>query len=374
MVAHYPRHRHEIHLDPYRRGRKDTRNDHVGRRRCGFGSDFLGEEGIDAGGLAKEFFELVTKEIFDADNVLWLSANAENQMAMRINPASKLSCPEDHLVYFRFLGRMMGRAMFGGYFIGGHMVQYLYKHILGWPVTFADLENVDSELYSTLKNVMEMDKDQVEYLCCDFTVTEERMGAKEVVELIDNGKDVNLTGDNRVEYLEEYMKYAMLGRIKLQLTELLLGFYDVVPQTLLTVFDFQELELVLCGLPEIDLADWRKHTIYKGTFEREKGNHRVCKWFWDVVEHDFDRETKARLLQFVTGTSGVPTRGFEVLQGGDGNIKKFTIQGVALKTALFPRAHTCFNRIDLPMYNSKTDLREKLKIAVTKCGTGFTME
>jgi len=336
--------------------------------------DFLGEQGIDAGGLAKEFFELVTREIFDADNGLWLSANAENQMAMRINPASELSCPEDHLVYFRFLGRMMGRAMFGGYFVGGHMVQHLYKHILGWPVTFNDLEYVDGELYKTLKNLMEMDSDEVEHIGYDFTVTEERMGEKRVIELVEGGEQKELNGENRVEYLEAYLRYVMLDKVKLQLTELLLGFYDVVPQTLLTVFDFQELELVLCGMPEIDLKDWRENTVYTGTFKNEGGKHKVCRWFWEVVRDEFDREMKARLLQFVTGTSGVPTRGFEVLQGGDGNIKKFTIQGISLKDAMFPRAHTCFNRIDLPMYRSKQALSEKLKIAVTTCATGFTIE
>lgn len=69
--------------------------------------EFLGEMGIDAGGLAREFYELVTQSIFDADTGLWLS-NSTNQMAMRINPASEISCPEDHLIYFRFLGRVMG--------------------------------------------------------------------------------------------------------------------------------------------------------------------------------------------------------------------------------------------------------------------------
>jgi len=336
--------------------------------------DFLGEEGIDAGGLAKEFFEEVTREIFDADNGLWLTGNQENQMCMKINPASGVSCPEDHLVYFRFLGRMMGRALFGGYFVGGHMVQYMYKHILGWPVTFGDLENVDSELYNNLKSLMEMPEDQVEYIGYDFTATEEVLGVKKVVELVENGANIDLNGENRAEYLEAYLRYAMLDRIKLQVTELLLGFYDVVPETLLTVFDFQELELTLCGLPQIDIDDWKLNTLYTGIFEKDKESNVVCRWFWDVVRNDFDREMKARLLQFVTGSSGVPTRGFEVLQAGDGNIKKFTIQGVALKDAMYPRAHTCFNRIDLPNYKSKKDLAEKLRLAVSTSATGFYME
>ena len=49
--------------------------------------EFIGEMGIDAGGLAREWFELVTKEFFKPDMGLWLSS-AGNQMCMEINPAS----------------------------------------------------------------------------------------------------------------------------------------------------------------------------------------------------------------------------------------------------------------------------------------------
>ena len=99
---------------------------------------------MDAGGLAREWFELVSKKLFDPDFGLFLPS-ATNQMAMRINPDSELACPEDHLIYFRFLGRVMGKALFDGQLIAGHMVRHLYKHILGWPVMFEDLEIPDEE-------------------------------------------------------------------------------------------------------------------------------------------------------------------------------------------------------------------------------------
>jgi E3 ubiquitin-protein ligase NEDD4 len=62
------------------------------------------------------------------------------------------------------------------------------------------------------------------------------------------------------------------------------------------------------------------------------------------------------------------------LQGNDGNIKKFTIHGVDRETSVFPRSHTCFNRIDLPNYTSRKELHDKLKTAVTMCAVGFDME
>jgi len=335
--------------------------------------EFMGEVGVDAGGLAREWFQLVTEQIFDPDNGLWLSGDG-NQMNMRINPASEVSCPEDHLVYFRFLGRVMGKALFDQRLVSGHMTRHMYKHMLGWPVTFADLELVDEEYYQQLKKITEMDPSQVEFLCLDFTTQEDVLGVKKTVELIPDGANVEVTTDNLPEYLEACLKYRMLDRTKPQMTELLLGFFDVIPEPLLTVFDFQELELLMCGLPTIDVDDWMANTNYTGDYEQKRASHKVVRWFWDIVRDDFDHEMRARLLQFVTATSGVPSRGFSVLQGNDGNIKKFTIHGVDPKTYQYPRAHTCFNRIDLPTYGSKKLLAERLKLAVTTSATGFDIE
>lgn len=332
--------------------------------------EFIGEEGIDAGGLAREWFQLVTEEIFDPDMGLWQSS-AGNQMSMQINPASEISCPEDHLNSFRFLGRVMGKALFDRQLVAGHMVRYLYKHILGWPITFADLETVDEEFYKHLKQLTEFE--DIEMMCLDFTTVEETLGVKKTIDLIPNGSETMLDNDNLPEYLEACLKYRMLGRVKKQLNQLLLGFYDVIPEPLLTIFDFQELELLMCGLPEIDMNDWMENTEYSGRFETSGPAHEACIWFWEVVD-TFDQELKARLLQFVTGTSGVPSRGFGVLQGNDGHIRRFTIHGVDLGVCLYPRAHTCFNRIDLPIYDSKEDLRERLTLAVTMVATGFDIE
>jgi HECT-domain (ubiquitin-transferase) len=269
----------------------------------------------------------------------------------------------------------MGKALFDRQLVAGHMAHFIYKHMLGWPLTFKDIESIDEEYYNNLKQLRQLAEmgEDLSMLCLDFSTTQEVMGVKETINLIEDGANIDVDNDNFAEYLEACFKYRMMDRIKPQLTELLLGFFDVIPEPLLTVFDFQELELLMCGLPEIDLEDWKEHTEYSGDFETTGGYAPACEWFWEVVE-EFDQEMKARLLQFVTGTSGVPSRGFGVLQGNDGNIRKFTIHGVSLDVCLYPRAHTCFNRIDLPRYETQNDLREKLKLAVTMVATGFDIE
>jgi len=335
--------------------------------------EFIGEAAMDAGGLTREWFQLVSEEIFDPDKGLWKSSMT-NQMCMEINPASEFY-HEDHLLYYNFLGRVIGKALFDRQLVSGHMVQYLYKHILGWPITFSDLEQIDQDIYRNLKHIETMSKngDNIDLLYLDFTTTKDILGQKVEVELVEGGANIEVTDENYHKYLEAILKYRMLECVKPQMKELLLGFFDVIPEPLLTIFDFQELELLLCGLPKIDMDDWKAHTEYSGEYSESGFRHVVCKWFWEIVT-DFSQEMRVRLLQFVTGTSGVPAQGFGVLQSNDGNFRRFTINGVALGVCLYPRAHTCFNRIDLPLYESKDELSQRLKLAVTMASTGFDIE
>lgn len=332
--------------------------------------EFFGEPAIDAGGVMREFFQMISNFMFNPDMGLWLPS-VNNQTCMRINPASDISCPDDHLIYFRFLGRILGRALFDRQLIDGHMVRYLYKHILGWPITFDDLREQDEEYFQSLRHFTTMSEEEISSLCLDFTLAEETLGVRRDIELVEGGRDIEVTKNNLPEYLEAILKYRTLDRTKPQITELLLGFYDVIPEPALTVFDPNELELILCGLPTIDIDDWEANTIYSGNCSVDND---VVRWLWEIVRNDFDQEMRARLLQFVTGTSGVPSHGFSVLQGNDGNIKKFSIHGVDRKTYVYPRAHTCFNRIDLPNYSTKEELLEKLKTAVTFSAVGFDIE
>lgn len=295
----------------------------------------------------------------------------------------------------------MGRALFDRQLVKGHMVRYLYKHLLGWPISFDDLESLDEEYYQSLKKISTLD--DVEGLCLDFTTTEETLGEIQTIELIRRGSQQEVDKENRLQYLEAILRYHMLERNKFQIQELLLGFFDVVPEQVLTVFDPSELELLMCGLPTLDMDDWQSNTIFTGNLRQAENVH-IVEWFWDVLKNQFDQEMQARLLQFATGTSGVPQGGFSVLQGNDGNIKLFTIHGVDHTQYAYPRAQlvkkllavdlfcsvhvfslgvlfhlvsfhsTCFNRIDLPNYKSKEELYEKLKLAVAVAGVGFDIE
>jgi E3 ubiquitin-protein ligase HUWE1 len=108
----------------------------------------------------------------------------------------------------------------------------------------------------------------------------------------------------------------------------------LIPGNLLKIFDARELELMISGMPDIDLIDLRNNTEYINYTK----DSQVIKWFWEVLE-SFDRSEKANFLQFVTGSSKVPIEGFKSLKGMGGNISRFQIHKVYNKE-LLPTAHT----------------------------------
>ncbi len=69
-----------------------------------------------------------------------------------------------------------------------------------------------------------------------------------------------------------------------------------MPRSLISIFNDHELELLISGLPDIDIGDLRANTEYQGYSAASP----VVQWFWRTVE-GLDKEDLARLLQFVTG-------------------------------------------------------------------------
>lgn len=325
---------------------------------------FANEPGVDAGGLVREWFTLMTKEVFD--DTTGLFCRSGNGDGLMINPASA-EASVDHLMYYQAIGRFIGRALFEGILIDAHLAIPVCKHILGVPITFSDLEFVDNDLYKNLKWLR--DNTGVESLALDFTVNVDQMPDKvKVVDLVPNGSDIPVTDDNKLEYITLRFKWIVATSMSQQLGSIMQGLFSIIPVELLSVFDHQELELLICGIPDIDVQDWKTHTIYVG--ERDE---RVIAWFWNCV-HEFSNEQKARLLQFTTGSARVPVQGFKALTMNDGRICPFAVQCVNANECLYPRAHTCFNRIDLPRYGTEKDLRIALSLVIQMEVTGFTIE
>ncbi|KAG6335883.1 hypothetical protein ID866_3220 [Astraeus odoratus] len=349
--------RNHIFEDSYAEIMRQTPNDLKKRLMI----KFDGEDGLDYGGLSREFFFLLSHEMFNPFYCLF-EYSAHDNYTLQINPASGVN-PE-HLNYFKFIGRCLGLAIFHRRFVDAYFIVSFYKMILKKKVTLSDLESVDADLHRGLTWMLENDITDV--IDETFTTTEERFGELVTIELKPGGTDVNVTEENKKEYVDLVVEYRISKRVKDQFDAFMSGFAELIPQDLITVFDERELELLIGGMSEIDVDDWCKHTDYRG-YEM---NDEVIQWFWKCVR-SWPPERKSRLLQFATGTSRIPVNGFKDLQGSDGP-RRFTIEKSGDPSQL-PKSHTCFNRIDLPPYKDYASLEQKLTLAVEET-VGFGQE
>ncbi|THH19669.1 hypothetical protein EUX98_g8726 [Antrodiella citrinella] len=349
--------RNHIFEDSYAEIMRQTPNDLKKRLMI----KFDGEDGLDYGGLSREFFFLLSHEMFNPFYCLF-EYSAHDNYTLQINPASGVN-PE-HLNYFKFIGRCLGLGIFHRRFLDAYFITAFYKMILKKKVTLADLESVDAELHRGLTWML--DNDITDVIDETFTTTEERFGEMVTVELKPGGGDEPVTEDNKKEYVNCVVEYRISKRVKEQFDAFMSGFSELIPQELVNVFDERELELLIGGMSEIDVDDWSKFTDYRGY----EVNDEVIQWFWQCIR-SWPPERKSRLLQFATGTSRIPVNGFKDLQGSDGP-RRFTIEKSGDPSQL-PKSHTCFNRIDLPPYKDYNTLEQKLTLAVEET-VGFGQE
>lgn len=319
---------------------------------------FKGEEGLDYGGVSREWFFLVSHEALNPMYCLFEYAN-KNNYSLQINPASYVN-PE-HLTYFKFIGRFIAMALYHGRFIYSGFTMPFYKRMLGKKLVMKDIESIDPEFYNSLVWIKENNIDECG-LELFFSVDFEVLGQVVHHELNKNGDSERVTEENKEEYLTLMTNWRMTRGIEQQTQAFLDGFNEVVPIEWLKYFDERELELLLCGMQEIDVEDWQRHTIYR----HYTRNSKPVVWFWQFVKQS-DNEKRARLLQFVTGTCRVPVGGFAELMGSNGP-QRFCIEKVG-KESWLPRSHTCFNRLDLPPYKSYEQLVEKLTYAIEETDT-----
>ncbi|KAH8387432.1 hypothetical protein KR093_007038 [Drosophila rubida] len=318
------------------------------------------EEGLDYGGPSREFFFLLSRELFNPYYGLF-EYSANDTYTVQVSPLSAFvdNCHD----WFRFSGRVLGLALVHQYLLDAFFTRPFYKALLRLPVALSDLESLDNEFHQSLQWIRDNDIGTGIDLGLTFCVTEELLGRVVERELKPGGKNVIVNEKNKKEYLERMIKWRLERGVQEQTESLVRGFYEVVDARLVSVFDARELELVIAGTAEIDTNDWRLNTEYRSGYH---DNHQVIVWFWQVIER-FSNEQRLRLLQFVTGTSSIPYEGFSALRGSTGP-RRFCIEKWGKPNAL-PRAHTCFNRLDLPPYPTPELLYEKLLLAVEETNT-----
>lgn len=321
---------------------------------------FINEPGVDAGGLRKEWFILLTKEIFHPQAGLFHNVEDSNLLWFNIFPL------EDREMYFLF-GAVLGLAIYNSTILDLQFPIALYKILLGKSLDKENYKQLYPESYKNLYQLRAMDDNQLKHLELTFEVTiKDTFGEPHTRELVPNGSKTNVSKANVDDYINKYMTYFMREGIKQQLDAFIEGFNTVIAGNALSLFLEEEIQLLLCGSEDhnIDFDVLRSITKYIGwPSATDAANSCIIKWFWEHLA-TMNNSQRKKLLVFVTGSDRVPATGIQNLPF------KVTLLGHGLDSERLPIAHTCFNELTIYNYNSKAKMIDKLNKAVNE-SSGF---
>ncbi|XP_048830643.1 apoptosis-resistant E3 ubiquitin protein ligase 1 isoform X1 [Brienomyrus brachyistius] len=346
---------------------KATRNFSVSDWSKNFEVVFQDEEALDWGGPRREWFELICKTLFDTSNQLFTRFSDSNQGLVHPNAERPAHL---RLKVYEFAGRVVGKCLYesalGGAYkqlVRARFTRSFLAQIIGLRMNYKYFETDDEEFYKTKVSFI-LNNDVSEM---DLVFAEEKYNKsgqlEKVVELISGGAQIAVTNENKMHYLNLLAQHRLANQVRDEVEHFLKGLNELVPENLLAIFDENELELLMCGTGDISVQDFKAHAVIVGGswHFREK----VMKWFWAVVS-SFTQEELARLLQFTTGSSQLPPGGFNTL------CPSFQIIAAPTHSTL-PTAHTCFNQLCLPTYDSYEELHKMVKLAISEGSEGFGM-
>ena len=328
--------------------------------------NFKGEECIDAGGIMREYLTVLFKEILDPKTDLF--EKTENDEISYIFSQNQIT--SDKKEKYEFIGTIIARALTQGLTVNCLLNSIIYKLILQEEIKLNDLIFIDRQLYLSLKNLIDLSKTQnIDDLEMYFEIDKKINGKMKHINLINNGNKIKVTNNNLYDFIAARINYLINSQLE-GISYIIKGIEKVFPLSFFDDFSSDELNLLINGFPFIDIEEWKENTEYVGYAENEQ----LIKNFWEIL-YTFSQDDLSKLLQFVTGCSRVPIGGFKSLESNKGSLYKFTIQKIDYnKNKMnFCRAHTCFNKIDIPNFPNKVELLNAIKFAIENECLGFGM-
>jgi hypothetical protein len=325
---------------------------------------YAGEEGIDSGGLVKDWFIEVSRCLVDGNLGVFLGTD-DNPDIMVVDPRSEhLHTEAVHLTsFFRFVGRFLGKAVFDRQVIDLRLETTILKQLVGEVATLADLAALDGHRHRGLQWMLENPIGDV--LDETFSVGIEVFGEVKHVELLPGGLDRPVTDANKTEYVDLMVRWATRGCVETQLAALVSGFHDLVPLDSLRAAGIAPPDLLrlFLGQDELDVSEIEAAAKYLGGYDEESPQ---VSWFWEAMRTTFADEERRATIRFVTGLHKVPLDGFD---------PPFTIMASTHESgaAAFPKSHTCFNQLVLPPYNSPEELVAKMRFAIANASSAFLL-
>ncbi|TNN89469.1 putative E3 ubiquitin-protein ligase HERC3 [Liparis tanakae] len=301
---------------------------------------FDGEEAVDAGGVTKEFFLLLLKELMDPvygmfthykeSNLLWFS--------------DKCFVEQN---WFHLIGIICGLAIYNSTVVDLHFPLVLYKKLLNVSPTLEDFKEL------SLQQLLDYDGGDVEEtFLLNFAITRENYGMTEVMELVPGGESISVDKNNRKEFVEAYLRYVFSDSVSEQYSAFSSGFLKVCGGEILPLFQPSELMAMVVGNNNYNWEEMEKNAVYKGEYT---ATHPTVRLFWEVF-HEFPLETKKH--------DRIPIHGMESM--------RIVIQSTTAEEHYLPVAHTCYNLLDMPRYQTKETLHRRLTRAVEQY-EGFSL-
>jgi ubiquitin-protein ligase E3 A len=348
---------------------------------------FVGEEALDAGGVTKELFQLLTQQLLDPVYGLWVLNDATREYWF--HPAAAALITDSSAAaaaggaagsaaaaaggggggggdgmdreYFA-VGLLLGLAIYNGVLLDFRLPLPLYRKLLGARLGLGDLRHVHPLLASGLQQLLAYDGgDDADVFGLTFEAAYEAFGSTVTVELVPGGSERPVTAGNKWEYARALVDWHLNRSVAGAFAALQRGFRTVVTGHALSLLRPEELELMVAGTPELDFGELEAACVYDGGFTPV---HPTVKAFWRVV-HGLSAEARRRLLVFVTGCPKAPIGGLRNLP--------FKLQRNGGDSDRLPTASTCFNTLLLPEYASEGKLRERLTKAISECA-GFGLK
>ncbi|XP_042312594.1 probable E3 ubiquitin-protein ligase HECTD2 isoform X2 [Sceloporus undulatus] len=303
---------------------------------------FVGEAGLDMGGLTKEWFLLLIRQIFHPDYGMFTYHKDSH-----CHWFSSLNC--DNYSEFRLVGALMGLAVYNSITLDIRFPPCCYKKLLSPPIVPCDQSTPVGISSVTIEDLFQV-----------MPVFQEEFGVIKCYNLKSNGDKIPVTNQNRKEYVQLYVDFLLNKSIYKQFAAFYYGFHSVCASYALMLLRPEEVEILVCGSPELDMHALQKHTQYDGYQKTDV----TIRYFWEVVL-EFPLELQKKLLHFATGSDRVPVGGLADLN--------FKISKSEASTNWLPVAHTCFNQLCLPPYKTKKELKQKLTIGISNA-EGFGLE
>lgn len=321
----------------------------------------VGEGADDAGGVFDDTITEMCQEL--QSNVVDLLINTPNSFAdvgsntdrFLLNPAS---LSDDHMIQFRFLGILMAVAIRTKKPLELHLAPWVWKQLCSMPLTETDLEEVDLLTFRSLQGILHLENSGITeenfhvMIPLDSFVAHSADGR--LVPIVPGGQNISLNFANRTEYVERAVYYR-LHEMDSQVAAVREGMSTIIPVPLLSLLTAQQLEQLVCGLPEVSVDMLKKLVRYRDITESQQ----LIGWFWQSLE-EFTNEERVLFLRFVSGRSRLPSNPADISQ-------KFQIIKVDRPVNGLPTAQTCFFLLRLPPYTSQAILAERLRYSIHNC-------